>query len=136
MKAIYAKDFNGNESQQNYQLESMEEKIARLKKFGYKEVWIVDEYDLGESETISLNSINDKSLYKVTYTYDENVTANGKVKAKHRTADIYIYANNAEEISKRTDICENYACRNPKNLNIMSIETADSMEKGKPCLVC
>lgn len=135
MKAIYAKDFNGNESQQDYQLETMEEKIARLRLEGYKEVWIADEYD-GESETISLNNINNKSLYKVTYTYDENVTANGKVKAKHRTADIYIYADNAEEISKHTDICENYACRNSKNLSIISIETADSMEKGMPCLVC
>lgn len=135
MKAIYAKDFNGNESQQDYQLETMEEKIARLRLEGYKEVWIADEYD-GESETIPLNNINNKLLYKVTYTYDENVTAKGKVKVKHRVASIYIYADNTEKISKRTDICENYACRKPKNLSIVSIEAADSMEKGMPCLVC
>lgn len=134
MKAIYAKDFNGNESQQDYQLETMEEKIARLKLEGYKEVWIADEYD-GESETIPLNTINNKLLYKVTYTYDENVKANGKVKVKPRIASIYIYADNTNT-EKILDICENYACRKPKNLSIVSIEAADSMEKGMPCLVC
>lgn len=135
MKAIYAKDFNDNLIQQDYQLEDTEEKINRLKNHGYKEVWISDEIS-GNSETFILNDNNGKSLYKVTYSYDESIKVCGVVKIKHRTPHIYIYADNAEEISKRTDICENYACRKPKNLSIVSIEAADSMEKGMPCLVC
>ena len=58
MKVYYAEDFNGNLTSQSHQLETEDEKIARLRNLGYKRISIQDE---NTYEDIPLNSMPDEA---------------------------------------------------------------------------
>lgn len=106
MKVYYAEDFNGNLTSQSHQLETEDEKIARLRNLGYKRVSIQDEYDDSYFEDISLNSVPDNAtLWLVEFKETNNVA--GKVKS--RKQEICIYANTVEDASASLAMFKNLA---------------------------
>lgn len=101
MRVCYAEDFNGNLTSQSHQLETEDEKIARLRNLGYKRVSIQDEYDDDLYEDISLNSIpDDFTLWLVEF--KETNTIAGK--AKSRKQEMCIYAKTVEDASSQLEM--------------------------------
>lgn len=134
MNAIHAWDFNGNLTDQSYQLETREEKIKRLKQLGYKSVWFENE-ESGESERIELNSADNKILFRVDFSFVSTVKEYGKTKTKHGVNHIFVFADKADDISARIDILKIFAPKRATDFIISSCDIVKELEKNAPCLV-
>lgn len=98
MKIYYAEDFNGNLTSQSHQLETEDEKIARLRNLGYKRMSMQDD---NAYETTTLNSISDETTLWLVEFKETNTIAG---KAKSRKQEICIYAKNVEDASSQLEM--------------------------------
>ena len=98
MKVYYAEDFNGNLTSQSHQLETEDEKIARLRNLGYKRISIQDE---NTYEDIPLNSIPDEAALWLVEFKETNTIAG---KAKSRKQEMCIYAKTVEDASSQLEM--------------------------------